>query len=76
MEVYDVVALGGTAGQRLYARGVSEAGNSIYAIPGGGAPGNFLATAVTARKTTFIGKVGKDAFSTQIRIRFLRWAWM
>lgn len=65
--MYDVVALGELLID-FTPKGVSEAGNSIlHAIPGG-APGNFLAAlAACGKKTAFIGKVGKDAFGTQIK---------
>ncbi|GAB5615148.1 carbohydrate kinase [Faecalimonas hominis] len=67
MKTYDVIALGELLID-FTMNGENERGNSMFEACPGGAPCNVLAMLnKLGRKTSFLGKVGKDAFGIQLR---------
>lgn len=67
MKKYDITALGELLID-FTQNGKSEQGNSLFEANPGGAPCNVLAMAAKlGHKTAFIGKVGKDFFTNQLK---------
>ena len=66
-KIFDVVALGELLID-FTENGLSEQGNPLLEANPGGAPCNVLAMLTKlGKKTTFIGKVGKDQFGAQLK---------
>ena len=66
-KIFDVAALGELLID-FTENGLSEQGNPLLEANPGGAPCNVLAMLTKlGKKTTFIGKVGKDQFGTQLK---------
>ena len=64
---YDVIALGELLID-FTMNGQSEQGNNMFEACPGGAPCNVLALLnKMGKKTSFLGKVGKDQFGTLLR---------
>lgn len=67
MKTYDVIAMGELLID-FTANGKNERGNTVFEACPGGAPCNVLAMlSKLGRKTSFLGKVGKDSFGRQLR---------
>ncbi|WP_461811269.1 carbohydrate kinase family protein [Faecalimonas sp.] len=67
MKAYDVIAMGELLID-FTVNGKNERGNTVFEACPGGAPCNILAMlSKLGRKTSFLGKVGKDSFGRQLR---------